>query len=82
MSADNERIAVPTNARGPRTDPDPIEPGAPARPALELPASGPTAAPFNPTQLLLGFTIVASIVAIVARRLRRRSGRPRSVDGG
>jgi hypothetical protein len=68
MSPDTDRISVPTNGRGPHPVPDPSPPGEPERPAAPM-----STAPFTPTQLAVGFGILASIVAIVVRRMRRRS---------
>jgi hypothetical protein len=68
-----DRIAVPTNGKGPHPGRDP-EPGAESEVAggpasSDAPASTP---PFTPTQLAVGFGILASIVVIVAGRLRQR----------
>ncbi len=72
MSPDTDRISVPTNGRGPHPVPDPVPPEA-----TERPASSVSTAAFTPTQLAVGFGILASIVVIVARRMRRgrRGGR-------
>lgn len=72
MSPDTDRIAVPTNGRGPQPVPDPMPPEATERPAP--PAS---TAPFTPTQLAVGFGILASIVVIVVGRMRQRGRRGR-----
>jgi hypothetical protein len=71
VTPDADRIAVPTNGRGPHPDPTPTPPVVP-----EPPASPASMAPFTPTQLAVGFGILASIVAILIGRMRRR-GRAR-----
>ena len=66
MSSETDRIAVPTNGRHPLPPPvaaAPAVPDAPIRPAT---------APFTPTQLAVGFGILAAVVALVAGRLLRR----------
>ena len=69
MSLDNDRIPVPTNGRGPH--PVDTRPPADGSPPAESTAA------FTPTQLAVGFGILASLVVLVARRLGRRgrSGR-------
>ena len=69
MSPDTDRIAVPTNGKHPHPVP---EPSAPASTGGDRPAS-PATAPFTPTQLAVGFGILAAVVALAARGLRRRS---------
>jgi hypothetical protein len=69
MSPDTDRIAVPTNGRGPHPVPD--QPAPPDPPAAGR-AAAPATAPFTPTQLAVGFGILAAVVALVARSLRRR----------
>ena len=72
MSPDTDRIAVPTNGRGPHPAPEPAPAmPAPARPVVPEPSPGP-AVPFTPTQLAVGFGILAAVVALLARGLRRR----------
>jgi hypothetical protein len=72
MSQAPDRIPVPTNGKGPHpTAPEP------AAPDVE-PTPPPTVA-FTPTQLAVGFGILASLVVLVAGRLRRRQ---RSRSGG
>jgi hypothetical protein len=70
MSQETDRIAVPTNGKHPQPAPEPARPGPTQRPA-------PPALSFNPTQLAVGFGILAAVVALVVRSLRRRgrSGR-------
>jgi hypothetical protein len=86
MSPDTDRIAIPTNGHGPPPEPDSIEPQVSEPSTLdrpERPASGPPTAPISPMQVAVGFAIIASIIAILARRLRRRQGgRPGPADGG
>jgi hypothetical protein len=77
MSPDTDRISVPTNGRGPHPDADPIPPEAQERP--ESPVS---TAPFTPTQLAVGFGILASMVAILVARMRQHGrGRRRGPFG-
>ena len=65
-----DRIAVPTNGLGPHPVPDPTPPEA-----TERSASPDASAPFSPTQLAVGFSILASLLVIVVGWLRGR-GRP------
>lgn len=73
MSQETDRIAVPTNGRGPHAVPGATpatpEPPAPGTSAEELSVA------FTPKQLAIGFGILASLLLIVASRMRRRSGR-------
>jgi hypothetical protein len=76
VSPETDRIAVPTNGKHPHPLPQPAQPVSPAsaaRPTL------PPTAPFTPTQLAVGFGILAALVALIAGSLRRRgrSGRRR-----
>jgi len=65
MSPETDRIAVPTNGKGPH----PVEPApAPVEPDEPVP---PTAT-FTPTQLAVGFGILASLVLLVVRQARQR----------
>jgi hypothetical protein len=68
MNQETDRIVVPTNGKGPH-------PAPPAAPPEEPPEPIPSAVTFTPTQLAVGFGIVASLVLLVARQVRRR-GRP------
>ncbi|HEX7950697.1 MAG TPA: hypothetical protein VF494_10140 [Candidatus Limnocylindrales bacterium] len=68
MSPDTNRIAVPTNGKRPHPAPKPATPPVAGE---ALPA--PVIAPFTPTQLAVGFGILAAAIAVVARSLRRRS---------
>ncbi len=75
MSQDTDRIAVPTNGRRPKAVPT-----AGGRPTTPEPAPPGTSdeelsVAFTPKQLAIGFGIIASLVLIVAGRMRRRSGR-------
>ena len=69
MTNDLERVPVPTNGKGPHpvTEPEP----APLtdEPSDELNVS------FTPTQIAIGFGIVASLVLLAARQFRRRGRR-------
>jgi hypothetical protein len=73
VSPDKDRIAVPTNGKHP-APPQPAEPAL--ADATERPAP-PATTPFSPTQLAVGFGILAAVIAVVAGSLRRRgrSGR-------
>jgi hypothetical protein len=74
MSEKTDRIAVPTNGRGPKA-----VPAADGSSATPEPAPGTSdeelSVAFTPKQLAIGFGILASLVLIVAARMRRRSGR-------
>ncbi|MBI3747994.1 MAG: hypothetical protein HY262_03985 [Chloroflexi bacterium] len=75
MSPDADRIAVPTNGKRPHPAPEPAAP-VPVAPASPPPAT--VTGPFTPTQLAVGFGILAAALALLAGSLRRRSraGRP------
>jgi hypothetical protein len=80
MSSDPDRIAVPTNGRGPHAVPGPVssedaraaptsgstrsDPGAPSAEEMSL--------AFTPRQLAVGFGIIASLVLLAAGLARRR----------
>ena len=72
MSPDSDRIAVPTNGKGPH----PIADTTPAPPAGTAVPGAPTddemAVAFSPKQLAIGFGIVASLVLLLLGRARRR----------
>jgi hypothetical protein len=74
MSQDTDRIAVPTNGRRPKAVPGPD--GPPVSPERVAPGTSDEelSVAFTPKQLAIGFGILASLVLIVAGRLRRRSG--------
>jgi hypothetical protein len=66
MSQETDRIPVPTNGTGPH----PVEtPWMPADDEAPPPAS----VVFTPTQLAVGFGIIASLVLLAVGRIRRRS---------
>ena len=65
MSPATNRIPVPTNGK----DPHRVE--EPAPPTDSPPLDQATVA-FTPTQLAVGFGILASLVLLLARRIRRR----------
>ena len=69
MSPNTDRITVPTNGKHPHPVP---APSAPVPAGDERPPS-PVVVPFTPTQLAVGFGIVAAVIALAARGLRRRS---------
>jgi hypothetical protein len=71
MSQAPDRIPVPTNGKGPhRTEP---------AQATDAEATPPATVAFTPTQLAVGFGILASLVLLVAGGIRRRN---RSRSGG
>lgn len=77
MSSDQDRIAVPTNGRRPRPVPGATATAAPAAAAPAADDRAASTAPalpggLSPQQLMLGFGIVASLVAIAAGVARRR----------
>lgn len=72
MSGGLDRVPVPTNGKGPRHVDEPAPPAPPApSPLDELTVT------FTPTQIAVGFGIVASLVLLAARQLRRRGRRGR-----
>lgn len=68
MTNELERIPVPTNGKGPHPVAEPTPPDG-EREAAQVSVS------FTPTQIAVGFGIVASLVLLVARQLRRRGRR-------
>jgi hypothetical protein len=72
MSSETDRIVVPTNGKGPHRVPA-AEP--PEEPPQEPADAAPPTVTFTPTQLAVGFGILASLVLLVVRQARRR-GRP------
>ena len=74
MSPDTDRIAVPTNGRGPHpVAASPDEPAPePAAEAVELPAGTDLSNAVSPKQLAVGFAILASLGLLLAGRARRR----------
>jgi hypothetical protein len=70
MSPDTDRITVPTNGQRPHPLPQPAD----LTPVDdERPAAPAATAPFTPTQLAVGFGILAALIALAFRSLRRRS---------
>ena len=69
MTNDLDQIPVPTNGKGPHpvAEPEPPPPGD--EPSGELTVG------FTPTQIAIGFGIVASLVLLAARQFRRRGRR-------
>ena len=72
MSQAPDRIPVATNGKGPH-------PSEPAPAPVDSQPTQPATVVFTPTQLAVGFGILASLVLLVAGRLRRRN---RSRSGG
>ncbi len=69
MTGDLDRVPVPTNGKGPRHVDEPLT--VDESPPDELTVS------FTPVQIAVGFGIVASLVLLAARQLRRRGRRGR-----
>ena len=69
MTNDLDHIPVPTNGKGPH----PVAEPEPPLPADE--PSGELKVGFTPTQIAVGFGIVASLVLLAARQFRRRGRR-------
>ena len=74
MSEETDRIAVPTNGKGPKAVPA-AEGSATARDPAPGTSDEEGLVAFTPAQFAIGFGILASLILIVAGRLRRRSGR-------
>ena len=87
MNPETDRVPVPTNGRGPHphapTIPaDDVPAGAvagngPAGPAATDGGAPPATEPiiaFTPTQLAVGFGILASLIVLLVRSRRRRGG--------
>jgi len=72
MSSETDRITVPTNGKGPH----PVPPAGVAA-ATEPAEPAPATIAFTPTQLAVGFGILASLLVLLVRWMRR-GGRPRS----
>ncbi len=82
---DTDRIAVPTNGRGPHPVAAPADAADRARPAdaVQLPAGTDLSTAVSPKQLAVGFGIVASLVLLlVGRRARRRRSARLTADAG
>jgi hypothetical protein len=73
MTPETERIPVPTNGKGPHPMPDHPPLAAPTADGAE---PLPTTVVFTPTQLAVGFGILASLLLLAAGWLRRRGGGP------
>jgi hypothetical protein len=67
MTGDLDRVPVPTNGKRPGHLDDPSPPDESPPDALTV--------SFTPTQIAVGFGIVASLVLLAARQLRRRGSR-------
>ena len=70
MSPETDRITVPTNGKRPHPKPQPDDLTSVAD---ERPAGPVATAPFTPTQLSVGFAILAALIALAVGGLRRRS---------
>ena len=80
MSTEPDRIAVPTNGKGPHplTAPLPPQRGEPptAEPLHTFSPTDPALlGSVSPKQLAIGFGVVASLVLLALGRSRRRPGR-------
>jgi len=80
MTQNPDRIAVPTNGKGPHPVVTPLGPlrGEPptAEPLPAVNASDPAVVgPVSPKQLAIGFGIAASLVLLALGRSRTRRGR-------
>jgi hypothetical protein len=75
MTREIDRIPVPTNGRGPRpvepAEPSTAAPGATSATSDEADRALQTVA-FSPTQLAVGFGILASLILLVLGRRRGR----------
>ena len=74
MSPDTDRIAVPTNGRGPHPVATPADEPTPepAAAGVERPAGTDLSTAGSPKQLAVGFAILASLGLLLAGRARRR----------
>jgi hypothetical protein len=76
---DPDRIAVPTNGRGPHEVTTRLTPLRGEPPTATEPSSGPSdeefSVAFSPKQVAIGFGILASLVLLLAGRARRGRGR-------
>jgi hypothetical protein len=64
LSQETERIPVPTNGKGPHPIDEALPVPEPADDMLQT-------ATFTPTQLAVGFGIIASLILLVVGRMRR-----------
>ena len=74
MSPETEKVPVPTNGKGPHALAGPVT-------EAEPPAPEQLTVAFTPTQLAVGFGIVASLILLAARRMRRRGSSGRGLFG-
>ena len=74
MSPEADRIPVPTNGNGPHRLEEPAV-------VLEEPSPANPSVPFTPTQLAVGFGILASLIALAVGRMRRRGRQGRGRFG-
>jgi hypothetical protein len=72
MSSDQDRIAVPTNGRRPHPVTTASDTAAPATDDPTAPTAPDLPGGLSAQQLMVGFGIVASLVAIAAGMARRR----------
>ena len=72
MSSDPDRIAVPTSGRRPHPVPPSSATGAPAADDPAAPMAPALPAGLSAQQIMVGFGIVASLIAIAAGVARRR----------
>jgi hypothetical protein len=72
MSPESDRIAVPTNGRGPHPITDTTPPPASGPAAPGAPTDEELSVAFSPKQLAIGFGIIASLVLLIVGWARRR----------
>jgi hypothetical protein len=73
MSQDTDRIAVPTNGRGPHPVAAPVAPpAAPGEVDQGAPSDEEMSTAFTPKNLAIGFGILASLVLLLVGAVRRR----------
>jgi hypothetical protein len=77
MSQAPDRIPVPTNGKGPH----PAEPPADTEAMDEAESQPGTSVVFTPTQLAVGFGILASLALLVVGRMRRNRSRSGGIFG-
>ena len=72
MSQDADRVAVPTNGRGPHPVAAPAASPGPIDADLGAPSDEEMSTAFTPKQLAIGFGIVASLLLLLVGAARRR----------
>jgi len=72
MSPESDRIAVPTNGRGPHPIGDTATASASGATSPGAPTEEEMSVAFSPKQLAIGFGIIASLALLLIGRARRR----------